>query len=215
LETPIAGVQWSSGPPQGQYVLVAKAIDRQGGVSWSAPVNVMIGPTFAVWGARRLPTGEALFFYNAIALKADVMSFLRTTHFSPPIHPWPLSELREYLWMRACVGPLSRTDSTAWAGHDRSAPKGVPHNCIMWLAPLAWTVRTSQLGCYQLPTAADPIKSVNSENTCSVRIFPYGRVWDKVSSLTVPDWLAIIALECSATNSSRCKKRNQKHQLKP
>jgi len=50
---------------QGQYLIVAKAIDRQGAVAWSQPVSVTVGPEIAVWGAKRLPTGEMLFFYSS------------------------------------------------------------------------------------------------------------------------------------------------------
>jgi hypothetical protein len=59
---------WEGLVQQGPYVLAAKATDRQGGVTWSKPVNVAIGPTFWVWGPRVLPTGELLFHYNAFPL---------------------------------------------------------------------------------------------------------------------------------------------------
>jgi plastocyanin len=45
-------------------VLMAKATDRQGGVTWSPPVNVTVGGDFDIWGPRLLPTGEFLFFYH-------------------------------------------------------------------------------------------------------------------------------------------------------
>ncbi len=59
------GVWW--GPsPQAQYILTAKATDREGKVTWSPPVRVNGGPLNGVWGPRRLPTGEMLFFYNTV-----------------------------------------------------------------------------------------------------------------------------------------------------
>ncbi len=50
----------------GPSVLLAKATDRQEGVTWSSPVTVTRGPPFGVWGPRLLPSGQILFFYNAI-----------------------------------------------------------------------------------------------------------------------------------------------------
>jgi Bacterial Ig domain len=56
---------WEWAPP-GQYVLEANAIDLQGKSSWSRPVHVSVGPEwFGIWGARRLPSGEMLFYFNA------------------------------------------------------------------------------------------------------------------------------------------------------
>ncbi len=62
------GVGWRPAQ-QDQYTFVAKATDRQGGVTWSQPVNVTGrgGSPFYVWGPRLLPTGEMLFFYNAVS----------------------------------------------------------------------------------------------------------------------------------------------------
>ncbi len=62
-------VMWDA--PQGHYVLLAKAIDRQGGITWSLPVNVTVGGLFQISGARLLPTGEMLFFYNAISYQTS------------------------------------------------------------------------------------------------------------------------------------------------
>lgn len=59
------GVWWNPAQ-QGQHMLVAKATDRQGRVTWSQPVNVTRGRGFDIWGPRLLPTGEMLFFYNAV-----------------------------------------------------------------------------------------------------------------------------------------------------
>ena len=58
-------IGWDA-PTQGQYFLAARAIDRQGGAAWSQSVSVTVGPGVAVWGAKRLPTGEMLFFYNSV-----------------------------------------------------------------------------------------------------------------------------------------------------
>jgi hypothetical protein len=58
-------VWWGPGL-QAQYILTAKATDREGKVTWSPPVRVNGGPSDGVWGPRRLPGGEMLFFYNNI-----------------------------------------------------------------------------------------------------------------------------------------------------
>jgi hypothetical protein len=57
---------WWGPTLQVEYVLMAKATDRQGRVTWSPPVSVVGGPQFGVWGPRLLPTGEMLFFYHAV-----------------------------------------------------------------------------------------------------------------------------------------------------
>ena len=61
---PPYGILWT-GATQGQYLLVAKAINRQGGAACSQPVSVTVEPFFGVWGAKPLPTGELVVFYNA------------------------------------------------------------------------------------------------------------------------------------------------------
>ncbi|MGO8674768.1 MAG: hypothetical protein ACLQVX_02715 [Limisphaerales bacterium] len=66
--SPPYAAAWSN-LPQGQYALVAKAIDNAGVVTSSQPVNITIVPAYPVWGARRLPTGEMLFFYDAIPVE--------------------------------------------------------------------------------------------------------------------------------------------------
>jgi len=66
--SPQYAAAWSN-LPQGQYALVAKAIDNAGVVTSSQPVTITIVPYYAVWGARRLPTGEMLFFYDAIPVQ--------------------------------------------------------------------------------------------------------------------------------------------------
>jgi hypothetical protein len=72
VEYPLAGRSLSAGI----YPLVAKAVDTQGMVASSQPVNITIGLPAGlwkgVWGARRLPTGEFLLFYDA-AIVGSVM----------------------------------------------------------------------------------------------------------------------------------------------
>jgi len=58
-------VWWSIGL-QAQCILRAKATDREGKVNWSPPVRVNGGPLNGVWGPRRLPGGEMLFFYYSV-----------------------------------------------------------------------------------------------------------------------------------------------------
>ena len=55
---------------QAQYILTAKATDREGRVTWSPPVRIIGGPPNGVWGPRRLPTGEMLFFYSVVPFEA-------------------------------------------------------------------------------------------------------------------------------------------------
>jgi hypothetical protein len=62
-------VGWGTGL-QAQYILTAKATDREGKVTWSPPVRVNGGPSNGVWGPRRLPTGEMLFFYNTLPFES-------------------------------------------------------------------------------------------------------------------------------------------------
>ncbi|MGO8679165.1 MAG: Ig-like domain-containing protein [Limisphaerales bacterium] len=72
VEYPLAGRSLSAGT----YPLVARAVDNQGMAASSKPVNITIGmPTRGggVWGARRLPTGEFLLFYDA-AIVGNVMA---------------------------------------------------------------------------------------------------------------------------------------------
>ena len=58
---------WWINPQAGQHVLLAKAVDRQGRIPWSRPVNVNGSDLYTIWGTRRLPTGEILFFYNSMS----------------------------------------------------------------------------------------------------------------------------------------------------
>jgi hypothetical protein len=69
--SPPYAVTWP-GLPQGRYALVAKAIDKAGVVTSSQPVNITIVPYWPVWGLRRLPTGEAVFFYDAVVVKLNI-----------------------------------------------------------------------------------------------------------------------------------------------
>ncbi len=58
-------IQWQP-TTQGPYTLVAKGTNPQGGIAWSEPIHVCANPSRTVWGARVLPSGEVLFFYNAL-----------------------------------------------------------------------------------------------------------------------------------------------------
>jgi plastocyanin len=49
--------------PLGYYTLVAKATDRDGAVTSSAPIHVTVTVEFNVWGGHFLPTGEFLLHY--------------------------------------------------------------------------------------------------------------------------------------------------------
>jgi hypothetical protein len=62
------GILWNP-DQQGRYTLLAQAIDRTGSATWSRPVTVTIGPSFAVGGPIALTGGELLLFYDAIPLK--------------------------------------------------------------------------------------------------------------------------------------------------
>jgi plastocyanin len=62
----VAFSAWSNGQwVAGQHVFTARATDRQGRVTWSKPVTTTTTPAWGAWGAKLLPTGELLFFYNA------------------------------------------------------------------------------------------------------------------------------------------------------
>ncbi len=63
--SPPYSIQWQP-TNQGACLLLAKAVDRQGVATWSQPISVTVGPYRSVWGPRVLPTGEFVFFYNAI-----------------------------------------------------------------------------------------------------------------------------------------------------
>ncbi len=69
---------WGPWPylPQGKYALVAKAIGKAGLVTSSQPITITIVPYYAVWGPRRLPTGEMLLFYDATEVKLNISMFV-------------------------------------------------------------------------------------------------------------------------------------------
>jgi len=76
---------WPEALPQRDVVLQARTTDAGGSIAWSPSVHATLGPTFYLWGGRTLPTGEFLFFYNAIpggathALGAvNTLSFFQT-----------------------------------------------------------------------------------------------------------------------------------------
>jgi len=56
-------VEWRVPFQAAAYTIVAKAIDRQGGVTSSKPVNVTVVTDDLLWGTRVLPSGELLFYY--------------------------------------------------------------------------------------------------------------------------------------------------------
>ena len=61
----VYGIYWPGGQA-GSVTLLAKAIDRQGGMTWSPPVNVTVAASsIGVWGSQLLPTGEMLLHYHA------------------------------------------------------------------------------------------------------------------------------------------------------
>jgi Bacterial Ig domain len=63
------GVWWGASL-QAQYILTAKATNREGEVTWSPSVRANVGPQNGVWGPRRLPTGEMLFFFSVVPYEA-------------------------------------------------------------------------------------------------------------------------------------------------
>jgi len=93
-------IQWLRWFQHGRYSVVAKAMDRQGSVTWSQPINVIEGSDFNIWGPRLLPTGELLFFYNAIPsgtagylAESDRPSFLRDICSPITYTNWSLGEV--------------------------------------------------------------------------------------------------------------------------
>ncbi len=61
-------LQWVS-PQPGSYTLLAEAIDRQGGFSWSQPVRVTVSAEFYLYGFQLMPTGQLLGFYTGYATR--------------------------------------------------------------------------------------------------------------------------------------------------
>jgi plastocyanin len=61
----MSGLSGSATPAPGPYALLAKAVDRDGSVTLSQPVTVLVGPFDYSWGARVLPGGHMMFYYTA------------------------------------------------------------------------------------------------------------------------------------------------------
>jgi hypothetical protein len=100
-------VQWTNAPP-GPYVLLAKATDLGGGVTWSRPVHVTVDPRRGdfVWGPRVLATGEVLFFYNSGTFAAQFTPIIHS--FDSLVSPNPTNSTSSY----ATFGPSVFVDES-------------------------------------------------------------------------------------------------------
>jgi len=105
-------VLWGAGL-QAQYVLRAKATDREGKVTWSPPVRVNGGPSTGVWGPRRLPGGEMLVFYNNVP-RVGPSSLVATD--SPSLLHGPCSRGYTYLLSVYLSGPGVFVDKSVRGG---------------------------------------------------------------------------------------------------
>jgi Bacterial Ig domain len=56
-------VEWTNAP-QGQYLIVARSTDRQGTTNDSIPVHLHTVADVTLWGARLIPGGKLMAFYN-------------------------------------------------------------------------------------------------------------------------------------------------------
>ncbi len=77
---------WQPASP-GPHVLSAKAVDNQGQVAWSRPVNIITGPHRRVSGVRVLPTGEMQFVDNTfparVAFEIGTSDDPTFSHYTP------------------------------------------------------------------------------------------------------------------------------------
>jgi Bacterial Ig domain len=61
--SPPYSLAWTN-PPEGVYMLVAKALDREGGEALSRPVRVMFSTPPSLWGPHVLSGGQLLLFFK-------------------------------------------------------------------------------------------------------------------------------------------------------
>ncbi len=108
--SPPYGIRWTN-DQQGQFVLTAKAVDRQGRQTVSKPVRVSSLSAPWIWGPRVLPGGGLLLFFSGWPSGA-------TTLFSTDI----LQSVDNILSVSNWVGRILILDSVSGVFVDETLP---------------------------------------------------------------------------------------------